>query len=134
MLVVCSLARFSGIDHLANMHRPRHPHHHCPVSSFELPGRQQEEEVEEQEEEEQENVSCYAACLTEDLQLFGQLNDLQQVQAGDDVHLLQLTTEVSRFPLSSEITVYFIPSLSLPLSFLLTDRPPRRRHLPRRSP
>lgn len=112
------------------MHRPRHPHHHCPVSSFDLPGRQQKEEVEEQEEEEQENVSCYAACLTEDLQLFGQLNDLQQVQAGDDVHLLQLTTEVSRFPLSSEITVYFIPSLS----FLLTDRPPRRRHLPRRSP
>lgn len=100
MLLVCSFARFSGIDHLANMHRPRHPDHqsivHCPVSSFDLPGRKQAMV----EKDEEENVSCYAACLTEDLQLFGQLNDLQQVQAGDDLHLLQLTNEVSRFPLN----------------------------------
>lgn len=41
------------------------------------------------EEEEEEDNDCYAACLTEDLQLFGQLNDLQ---AQD---LLQLTNVVS---------------------------------------
>lgn len=42
-----------------------------------------------QGEEEEEDNDCYAACLTEDLQLFGQLNDLQ---AQD---LLQLTNVVS---------------------------------------
>lgn len=39
--------------------------------------------------EEEEDSNCYAACLTEDLQLFGQLNDLQ----AED--LLQLTNVVS---------------------------------------
>lgn len=46
-------------------------------------------EAQGEEEEEEEDNDCYAACLTEDLQLFGQLNDLQ---AQD---LLQLTNVVS---------------------------------------
>lgn len=46
-------------------------------------------EAQGEEEEEEEDNDCYAACLTEDLQLFGQLNDLQ------DQDLLQLTNVVS---------------------------------------
>lgn len=51
--------------------------------------RQPEQPLEPEAQGEEEDNDCYAACLTEDLQLFGQLNDLQ---AQD---LLQLTNVVS---------------------------------------
>lgn len=39
--------------------------------------RQPEQPLEPEAEAEEEDNACYAACLSEDLQLFGQLNDLQ---------------------------------------------------------
>lgn len=39
--------------------------------------RQPEQPLEAEAEAEEEDNACYAACLTEDLQLFGQLNELQ---------------------------------------------------------
>lgn len=86
---------FLGADQLANMRQPRRPDQQTVVHgvcSFAVPD--QKEALPENDEEAEENASCYGACLTEDLRLFGQLSDLQQAESGDDLQRLQLTDEV----------------------------------------